>query len=243
MIFLVESFYSFQGEGRFIGTPSIFIRLGGCNLECKGFGVKYRGVLGCDSIRAVNRDLFLKDWQKVENLSLVIDKHLKDLKFKPDIVITGGEPLIYYKNSILIEMLEEFIQKGHKVTIETNTTIEIEFIKFPIYKEVIFAMGIKLKNSGEKRSKRINKDAIKAIVENTKDSFFKFVLSSKDLQTTEIEEITKEYKNIPIYCMPMGSSADELKKNDKDVAIFCMQNGYNFTDRTHIRLWNNEKGR
>tara|TARA_B100000073_G_scaffold72_1_gene92 strand:- start:294 stop:1175 length:882 start_codon:yes stop_codon:yes gene_type:complete len=33
-----EAFYSIQGEGRFVGVPSIFLRVFGCNFECRGFG-------------------------------------------------------------------------------------------------------------------------------------------------------------------------------------------------------------
>ena len=33
-----EAFYSVQGEGRFVGVPSIFLRTFGCNFECAGFG-------------------------------------------------------------------------------------------------------------------------------------------------------------------------------------------------------------
>lgn len=33
-----ELFYSLQGEGRFVGVPSIFLRTFGCNLTCAGFG-------------------------------------------------------------------------------------------------------------------------------------------------------------------------------------------------------------
>tara|TARA_B100000949_G_C14232779_1_gene429724 strand:+ start:437 stop:1282 length:846 start_codon:yes stop_codon:yes gene_type:complete len=33
-----EAFYSIQGEGRWVGTPSIFLRMFGCNFECRGFG-------------------------------------------------------------------------------------------------------------------------------------------------------------------------------------------------------------
>ena len=33
-----EAFYSVQGEGRFVGVPSVFLRTFGCNFECAGFG-------------------------------------------------------------------------------------------------------------------------------------------------------------------------------------------------------------
>ena len=33
-----EMFYSIQGEGRYVGVPSLFLRLFGCNFECRGFG-------------------------------------------------------------------------------------------------------------------------------------------------------------------------------------------------------------
>ena len=33
-----EAFYSVQGEGRWVGVPSLFLRVFGCNFECAGFG-------------------------------------------------------------------------------------------------------------------------------------------------------------------------------------------------------------
>ena len=35
-----ELFYSLQGEGRFVGVPSVFLRTYGCNFTCGGFGCK-----------------------------------------------------------------------------------------------------------------------------------------------------------------------------------------------------------
>ena len=241
MIPLVESFYSFQGEGKFVGSPSVFIRLGGCNLGCAGFGVKLGNLVGCDSIKAVNQEHFGDTWEKVDNLIPTINEYIKDLEFKPDIVFTGGEPLLHYQNPTLLEALSHF--QEHRITFETNATIEIDFEKYPNYKNSTFAMSVKLENSGEPKSKRINHQAINAIVKNTKESFFKFVLSKKDVETKEIEAITKPYQNTKIYCMPMGSTAKELAENDKAVADFCIKKGYNYVDRMHIRLWDNEEGR
>ena len=39
-----ELFYSLQGEGMFVGVPSVFLRTFGCNFTCSGFGMK-RGQL------------------------------------------------------------------------------------------------------------------------------------------------------------------------------------------------------
>ncbi len=248
-LLVVEHFYSFQGEGRYAGTPSIFIRLGGCNLGCPGFAVHTPSakdstimIVGCDSIKAVHNEHFAHLWEKVEDLKPLIMTHLRGLDFKPDIVITGGEPLLHYENPIMIDSLEHFIAQGHHITFETNATIMIDFQKYPIYKSVTFAMSVKLENSGEEKRKRINTLAIQAIVENTKESFFKFVLSKEALCKDEIKEISRD-SGIPIYCMPMGSTARELTQNDKAVANFCIQNGYNYVDRMHIRLWDNEEGR
>jgi 6-pyruvoyltetrahydropterin 2'-reductase len=248
-IYLVESFYSFQGEGRYVGRPSIFLRFGGCNLNCAGFGVKVKKdgatLVGCDSIRAVNKNYFKESWQEVFSPQTLIDKidsYLSNLSFKPDIVITGGEPLLNYNNPIFTSTIEYFLNLDFQITIETNATISIDFDRYPFYKDVVFAMSVKLKNSGESEQKRVNYQAIKAISQNTKNSFFKFVLDRDSLVDNEIDKITKGF-DIPIYCMPLGSSAKELSCHDREVAQFCIDNGYNYIDRLHIRLWDNKEGR
>ena len=36
---VAELFYSIQGEGRYMGVPSVFLRTFGCNFRCAGFGM------------------------------------------------------------------------------------------------------------------------------------------------------------------------------------------------------------
>ncbi|EFP1838417.1 7-carboxy-7-deazaguanine synthase QueE, partial [Campylobacter jejuni] len=54
-------------------------------------------------------------------------------------------------------------------------------------------------------------------------------------------EILKEAPN-QIFCMPMGENEQNLTKNAQKIAEFCIKNGYNYSDRIHIRLWNDKEG-
>lgn len=46
MIKYTELFYSLQGEGMFVGVPSIFLRTFGCNFRCKKFGLSRDQLVG-----------------------------------------------------------------------------------------------------------------------------------------------------------------------------------------------------
>ena len=227
MIPVSEIFYSIQGEGKYCGNPSVFIRVGGCNLSCPGFSEK-----GCDSFYAVDKQ-YKNEWKKL-SIEEIKEEIKKYLRFNPDLIITGGEPALYFEK--LYPLIEWF--KGN-ITIETNSTISPEFEKFPAYKKVSFAMSVKLSNSGEEYQKRVKKEVIKNIAENAPKSFFKFVID-KGLKD-EIEEIIQNC-NLPVYCMPLGATKEELELNAPFVFDFCLKNGYRYSDRIHIRLFGKKRG-
>ncbi|MDY6844576.1 MAG: radical SAM protein [Thermodesulfobacteriota bacterium] len=117
-----EIFYSIQGESTYSGCPCIFIRLTGCNLRCSY----------CDTTYAYT------EGKRIEVADIL--KHISS--FRCNLVeITGGEPLLQDNTTLLIENL---IQKGYSVLIETNGSLDIS----PLHDEVIKIMDIKTPSSG-----------------------------------------------------------------------------------------------
>jgi len=251
MLYLVEHFYSIQGEGRFVGTPSLFLRFGGCNMKCEGFGCREpllngTTLLGCDTIYAVNREHFAQTWQKIETLeSLVEIVQSYALSRSVDIVFTGGEPLLYMDDPLLVAFLEYLHKHGHKIHFETNGSLSVDFQRFPIYKEAIFALSVKLTNSGEDAKKRVKPSVLKSIFCNAKEAYFKFSIDANVIKVEEEEEIASIVAIAPsayVYCMPLGSSKREIEDSSEALVEFCKQKGYNFGDRLHIRIWDKERG-
>jgi len=251
MIYLVEHFYSIQGEGKYVGTPSLFLRFGGCNMRCEGFGCKEKAddgveVIGCDTVYAVNKEHFAHNWVGIsQSAELVNVLELYDLPEGVDIVLTGGEPLIYANDEIFISFLEELHKRGHRITFETNGSLGVDFEKYPVYKECVFALSVKLLNSGESYAKRIRGDVIYSLASNSAEAFFKFSIDADSINLAleeEIDEIRSHSPKTKVYCMPVGGSKKEVEKNTEPLIEFCKAKGYNFSDRLHIRIWDENKG-
>ncbi len=251
MLYLVEHFYSIQGEGKYTGTPSLFIRLGGCNMKCEGFGCNETApdganVLGCDTVYAVNKEHFSQNWipiTKSQELLNILDQY--ELPEGVDVVLTGGEPLLYANDEVFVEFLNVLHKLGHRVCFETNGSLHVDFEKYPIYKESVFALSVKLSNSNEPLRKRVNGDVIHSLATKSKEAFFKFSIDAESITLgleEEIKEILQHSPKTKVYCMPVGGSKEEVEKNTEPLVEFCKAKGYNFSDRLHIRIWDQNKG-
>lgn len=251
MLYLVEHFYSVQGEGAYVGTPSLFFRFGGCNMTCEGFGCTQElengsVIKGCDTIYAVDKENFSHTWveiTKLEQLMNIFEQY--ELPENVDTVITGGEPLINIRDEVFISFVDMLVKNNHRVTFETNATISPDFEKYPFFKECTYALSVKLSNSLESYNKRIKANIISSIVTNAKDSFFKFSIDPDSIDASlddEIEEIVSFGYGAKIYCMPVAQDKQELEKNTPALIEYCKDKGYNFSDRLHMRVWDKEKG-
>lgn len=251
MLYLVEHFYSVQGEGKYVGTPSLFFRFGGCNLRCEGFGCKEIApngttIIGCDTAYAVDRKAFGENWFEIEELQTLV-WIMNGYRLPPhvDVVLTGGEPLIYANEPVFNEFIAYLVEQGHRITFETNATIAPNFERFPFYKNATYALSVKLSNSGEPYHKRVCPDAYNHIIAQAQESFFKFSVDQESLEITmedEIRDIIKHHPFIPVYCMPLGGDKEHIEINCQAVIELCKREGYIYSDRLHIRIWDQNHG-
>jgi 7-carboxy-7-deazaguanine synthase len=126
---LVEVFSSIQGEGLLVGERQVFLRFGGCNLDCAY----------CDTPAAktgppvcrVERRAGAQDFEEVDNpLSAadIADMVRRLVRPQPglhhSVALTGGEPLLHVR--LLEELLPLLGDLGLGAYLETNGTLAEE---------------------------------------------------------------------------------------------------------------------
>lgn len=108
-----EIFYSLQGEGRWTGTASVFVRLSGCNLKC----------WFCDTKHEEGTEMSEEEiLERVSSLTRNSRESRNSIESSfPHVVITGGEPGLQLTKT-LIDKLHD---AGYFIQIETNGTVQL----------------------------------------------------------------------------------------------------------------------
>lgn len=234
-----EVFYSIQGEGKTIGIPSVFVRLGGCNLMCGGQGTQFDKELHngaewrCDTVEV---------WMKAKSKPFeeILDKEcVLALRNEAHLIITGGEPLMQQERVVeFIKYVRDEINANVFVEIETNGSIKPSN---DLLEQVdLFNVSPKLSNSGNSREQTFNRDAL--IKFNQTESIFKFVISNEK----DYLEMMRDYYDIvdrdKIVLMPAGENQELLNQTKEYVAELCKQDYFKFSTRLHIEIWNQKTG-
>ncbi len=156
---VAELFYSIQGEGRYMGVPSVFLRTFGCNFKCAGFGMprgessleaediaqvahmytKYEELplvsTGCDSYASWHPDF--KNLSPMIETDGIADRIMEILPFgewrDEHLVITGGEPLLGWQRAYPDLLRNPKMQSLKEITFETNGTQKLT----PEFKEYL----------------------------------------------------------------------------------------------------------
>lgn len=231
-------FYTLEGEGEYVGQPSVFMRMSMCNLTCKGFASE-ASPNGCDSFISwsiKNKTTFADIFKMLEKNNFI--EHLRNgAIFK----LTGGEPIIQQKQ--LIKFIECFVENYNfipRIDFETNATIIPDERWITDFKAT-FTTSPKLTTNGDPEEKTYKPDVLKWHREH--NSGFKFVINSD----RDIEEIWKKYVtdehgiNVPlnrIWFMPCCGSREEHIQRAPAVAEYAKAMHVNFSPRMHLLIWN-----
>ena len=143
-----EIFKSIQGESTWAGLPCALVRLTGCNLACAYCDTAYAREGGTE--------------MPLDEVMAAVDALGIEL-----VELTGGEPLLNPDAPALVRAL---IDRGHKVLIETNGSLDIGGID----ERAVIIMDIKSPSSG--MSERMRMDNIELLKPSDE---VKFVLSNR----------------------------------------------------------------
>ncbi len=225
---IAEIFESVQGEGRRAGTPSVFIRVSGCNMRCVWCDTPYASWNPEGPVIEVGDIL-----AQVRNLSA---EH---------VVVTGGEPMMF---SATVDLCQGLRSMGRTITVETAGTV---------YRELkcdLMSVSPKLSNSTPPiesgwakihEETRLNFKVLNQLIANY-DYQLKFVVGdSVEGDIDEIKTILSSLMDIDpkrVLLMPEGVEAEVIRTRTDQLRPIALEHGWSVTPRLHIEMFGNARG-
>jgi organic radical activating enzyme len=231
---IAELFYSIQGEGRYMGVPSVFLRTFGCNFKCAGFGMP-RGEVSHEATDIAATHKMIESFQKYEDLPLVSTGCDSYASWHPDfkdlspmltseaitdrimeilpqdhwidehLVITGGEPLLGWQRAYP-DLLDHPKMVGlTEITFETNGTQQLA----PEFKEYLKKWQLRSWHTGG------------PVREVTFSVSAKLPASGEKWEEAICPEIVREYEQVgTAYLKLVVATEQDIKDAERAVAEF-----------------------
>lgn len=255
--FAEPPFISLQGEGPLVGIPSTFLRFSGCFLRCPFCDTAY-------AWKDTGEELTVESFDKLYEFISGGPKY---------VVLTGGEPLINYKEDVFKHLLKKLIEKNYDITIETIFILEdkheiidsnvvesfiklIEEIEFD-FSDIRFIISPKL----DLRSYNPLDITINNIIDfysvesdlncsffSDVNFYYKFIFDYK--QETElktlIDKLPKWWIKDHVFIMPLTPIPFNLELYNLScmrTAEFCIKNELRYSPRIHMDIWGNVRGK
>jgi len=218
-----EIFESIQGEGKYAGTPAIFIRLSGCNRNCPWCDTKYHAEGKEMSVEEVVRKI--KDLINESGSERIAPLNLGSHDSKI-IVWTGGEPMLQIEE--IHKVIKETFTLDHHI--ETNATIINDFLTD--FKYVCF-------------SPKTHCDCANLFLRKDGNYFFgteknnEFYLHNFDVKiVTDLDKVGKDLIQYATMLMPL--STGNLRKDksiQRKVWELCVKHGLKYSPRLQVDLF------
>lgn len=206
-----EIFCSLQGEGRYAGTSTIFVRFSGCNLRCRY----------CDTKKALSSSKFCKyeklpfsgQFIKIKNnlTAQQIALLIKSIKTTTRMIsFTGGEPLLFPE---VIKELISLLGPKYTYLLETNGTL---YKNLKVLKNAIDIFSIDIKRGQEKNNIKFCK-----LLKN-KNKYLKIVLEDK-LNPEILVKTIKSCDCQEVYLQPEYGKKINNKKLEKLIYLLAKE--------------------
>ncbi len=243
-----ETFVSIQGEGKLAGTPSLFVRLSGCNLRCAWCDTPYASWTPDGTTRSID-----------ELVALAIAQ-------PPGVrhaVLTGGEPMMFAGLCELSTRLAAPREQGGAamhITIETAGTIVPEDAHWPLTCHLM-SISPKLSSStptndardpdgtwaARHEARRLNPPVLNHLIAQARAAAAEFQLKfviCRESDLTEIDSLLAAlsgWSPSDVLLMPEGVRPPSAAAKDLIVRA-CLDHGFRYCPRLHIELFGNRRG-
>jgi organic radical activating enzyme len=223
---LVEVFPAIQGEGKTVGQARLLLRVPGCNLRCSWCDTKY-----------ATTKIKSEELNPLSRYTRLFAKHSKWM-------ITGGEPMLYQTQ--LLPVLEKYSPDWLEV--ETSGTLPVSD---PVLFDFVDLWNISPKRETDQVDGRNTEPKLLTQIPQLKDYILKFVFTATTPTQTEeflqfIVDIGEKYGlseselKERTWIMPHTNKAKFL--NDVTAWEFALKNGFNYSDRLHVRVFGPKRG-